>query len=116
MYDWFNQGLWEKCFGLVDPLLQNSSKVERSAYAKQLHAFKEAYGSINPWHIRISMHLDASANKHDPRSFAYVYVVWQDASHDFHMFKERWIRNSGRWFTRVAGLVANRRRAQHSKE
>jgi hypothetical protein len=116
MYEWFNQDLWEKCFDLVDPLLQKSLRVERSVYAKQLQAFKEAYGSINPWHIRISMYLDASANKRDPRPFAYVYIVWQDASHDFHMFKERWIRDSGRWFTRVAGLVANRQRPKNNKD
>ena len=113
MYDCFNRELWVKCMSLVDPRLKDQSAVKPSVYAKQLEGFKKVYGSIRPWHIRVSLHLGTSSNKNDPRPFAYVYVVWQDASHGFHMFKERWIKDSGRWYTRVAGLVANR---QSSKD
>ena len=108
MYDWFNRGLWEECFSLVDPKLKEQSKVQLPVYAERLQAFKEFYGIIKPWHVRISLHLDASSNKQDERPFAYVYVVWQDDVHGFHMFRERWVKHSGRWFTRVAGLVPNR--------
>jgi hypothetical protein len=105
----FNRGLWDKCVALVDPLLKEHSKVKPSVYVEQQQAFKHTYGRIDPWHIRISLHLDASSNKHDPRPFAYVYILWQDAGHGFHMFRERWVQHGGRWFTRVAGLLPNGR-------
>jgi hypothetical protein len=108
MYEWFNQESWEKCFSLIDPHLSGASKVQLPAYAQSLQAFKQVYGAIRPWHIRISLHLDGASNKHDARPFAYVYVVWQDEAHGFHMFRERWVKESGRWYTRVAGLVPNR--------
>jgi hypothetical protein len=108
MYDWFNRGAWEKCFSLLDPQLTGTSKVQLPVYSRSLQAFQQAYGKIHPWHIRISLHLAASANQRDARPFAYVYVVWQDEAHGFHMFRERWVREAGRWHTRVAGLVPNR--------
>jgi hypothetical protein len=107
MYEWFNRGLWDKCFSLIDPMLREQSKTELPVYVERLRAFREVYGSITPWHIRISLHLDASANKRDGRPFAYVYVTWQDDAHGFHMFRERWVKHSERWFTRVVGLVPN---------
>ena len=110
MYDWFEKGSWEKCFSLVDPKLREHSKVKLSGYAEQMRVFKEAYGRIHPWLIRISLHPDMSSSQHDKRSCAYVYVIWQDAAKKFHMFQERWVEDSGRWFTRVAGLVPNRER------
>ena len=109
MYDWFNRGLWEKCFSLIDPDLREHSSVELSTYAASLRAFKEAYGTIHPWHIKISPHLGGSSTKPDQRPFAYVYVTWQDQVHGFHMFRERWVKHSERWFTRIVGLVPNRR-------
>jgi len=32
------------------------------------------------------------------------------------MFKERWVKDSGHWYTRVAGLVPNRQGAGNSSE
>lgn len=107
MYDWFNQGAWAKCFSLIDPQLRERGKVDPTNYADSLRQFHEVYARVEPWHIRISLHLDATSNKHDDRPFAYVYVVWQDQVHGFHLFRERWVRDSGRWYTRVAGLVPN---------
>lgn len=40
-----------------------------------------------------------------PRPFAYVYVVWKDAAKEFHLFRDRWVKDGGQWFTRVVGLV-----------
>src|SRR5262245_56668461 len=100
MYDRMNRGLWDGCFALIDPRLTGQGKVQLPVYTERLRTFKQVYGSINPWHIRISLHLDASANKQDPRPFAYVFVVWQDEAHGFHMFRERWVKESNRWFTR----------------
>jgi hypothetical protein len=107
MYDRLNQGRWDRCFALIDPKLRDASKVELPAYAEGLEAFRAAYGSVSPWHVRINLHLDAASNKHDPRPFAYVYVVWKDKAHGFHMFRERWVKQGDRWFTRVLGLVPN---------
>ena len=105
MYDWFDEGRWEKCFSLVDPKLREQSRVQFSSYAAGMRAFKEAYGTVHPWMIRISLHLDTSSSPRDKRHFAYVYVIWQDDAKRFHMFQERWVKDSDRWFTRVAGLV-----------
>jgi hypothetical protein len=107
MYDWLNQERWEKCYSLIDPQLREPGKVEAPVYAERLQAFKKAYGGITPWFIRISLHCDASSNKNDARPFAYVYVIWQDERHAFHMFRERWVKNGDRWYTRVVGLVPN---------
>jgi hypothetical protein len=108
MYEWFNRGLWEKCFARIDPRLREQSKVELSAYTEGLQAFKEAFGAIHPWYVRISLHLDASSSKRDDRPFAYVYVIWQDDARGFHMFRERWVRQPEGWFTQVVGLIPNR--------
>jgi len=70
------------------------------------------YGSVHPWETRLSLHLDAGPTQQDKRPFAYVYVVWQDDCHGFHMFRERWIKEKGEWFTRVVGLVPNRDRGE----
>jgi hypothetical protein len=73
-----------------------------------MQAFKNVYGSVNLWLTRVSLHLDGAPKQSDKRPFAYVYVIWQDDVHNFHMFRERWIKDHGRWFTRVVGLVPNR--------
>lgn len=109
MYAWFNRGLPDRCFSLIDPKLTAESKVDLQAYSDGLVAFKEAYGSIRLFHIRISLHLDASTSKHETRPFAYVYVTWQDEANGFHMFRERWVKHAGKWHTRVAGLVPNKK-------
>lgn len=108
MYAYFNRGLWEKCYALLDPKLIQGARVDERLYAGSLQRFQAVYGTIRPWYVRINLHLDARANKHDPRPFAYVYVVWQDEARGFHMFRERWVKDGERWFTRVAGLVINR--------
>ncbi len=116
LYEWFNRGLWRQCFSLIDPKLRERSKVELPVYADGLQAFKEVYGAINPWYIRISLHLKASGNKRDDRPFAYVYVIWQDDVRGFHMFRERWVKHADRWFTRVTGLVPNRQESVRSED
>ena len=107
MYDWFNRELSEKCFSLIDPILREQSSVELSTYTAGMQAFKKVYGAVHLWQIRLSPHLDASGNKRDARPFAYVYVIWQDDAHGFHMFKERWVKHAEGWFTRVVGLIPN---------
>jgi hypothetical protein len=92
---------------LVDPKLREKGAVDFATYSDSMSAFKKCYGEITPWYVRINTHLDASTNKNDDRPFAYVYVIWQDDRRSFHIFKERWVKQAGHWFTRVVGLVAN---------
>jgi hypothetical protein len=101
----FNAGRWEDCFASIDPKLRAKGQPDAAAYGGQLQRFQQIYGRITPWHTRISLHLDVSKNKLDPRQFAFVYVVWKDASNEFHMFRERWVKEQGEWYTRVVGLV-----------
>ena len=108
MYDAFNRGLWEKCFSLIDPELRESSRVKLSVYADQMAAFQKVYRQIKPWHIRTSLHFEKGPRGDHSRPFAYVYVVWQDHANEYHMFRERWVKHADHWYTRVAGLVANR--------
>jgi hypothetical protein len=111
-YAAFNTGDWPACFALIDPKLRDGSKIDLSRYSESLSAFKAAYKTINVWYVRISMHMDVSRSKQDARPFAYVYVIWQDDQHAFHMFRERWVKESDRWYTRVVGLVAHKELAK----
>jgi hypothetical protein len=72
-----------------------------------MQAFKQAYGSIKPWKTQLSLHLNGAPKQRDDRPFAYVYMIWQDEAYAFHMFRERWIQDHGKWYTRVVGLVPN---------
>jgi hypothetical protein len=107
LYKWINEGDLRKCFSLIDPRIRGQQRVQEGPYTQSLQEFKEAYGQIQPWYIRISLHLDGTRNKHDDRPFAYVYILWQDQAHAFHLFRERWVQDCGRWYTRVVGLVVN---------
>lgn len=100
-----NAGRWDRCFARIDPRLRAADKVEQATYADQFERFRAAHGEVAPWHTRINLHLDATKNKHDPRPFAYVYIVWQDAGKGFHLFRERWVYDGGDWYTRVVGLL-----------
>jgi hypothetical protein len=104
----FNEGDWEGCLSLIDPQLRDQGRVELATYSERMRTFKEAYGAVRLWHTRLNLHLDASSASRDKRPFAYVYVIWQDEAHGFHMFRERWVKENGRWYTRVVGLVPNK--------
>jgi len=103
----YNLGAWARCYRFLDPRLRETGKVETAQYGDSLSAFKEHYGAINIWHVRISLYSEVRTNKHDERPFAYVYVIWQDAHNEVHLFRERWVFDSGRWYTRVVGLVTH---------
>src|SRR6267378_1856397 len=96
MYEQFNQGNWEKCFSFLDPTLIQQSTLALPIYAEKMQAFKDVYGIIHPWHIRINLHLDTTSAKQDKRPFAYAYIIWQDEMHGFHMFRERWLKHQDR--------------------
>jgi hypothetical protein len=104
-YTRFNSQRWSDCYRVLDPWLVRTGKVHESAYTESLNRFHSRYGAIHPWHVRISLHMNYGVSASRP--FAYVYTVWKDDRHDFHMFRERWVRDGNRWYTRVAGLVVN---------
>src|SRR5438270_9264209 len=101
----FGRGNWPKCYEYLDPRLRDGAKVEYGAYAKSLAAFREYYGPVQIDHIRLSIHPGGRNTKRDPRDFAYAYVFRKDNRHAFHLFRERWVKEGGTWYTRVAGLV-----------
>jgi hypothetical protein len=107
-YRAFNQEKWSQCFALIDPKLSENDKISVTSYIASLREFKEFYGAVRIWYMRTSMHIDIRGNKRDARPFAFVYIVWQDRDNEFHMFRERWVQDGGRWFTRVVGLVVDR--------
>lgn len=106
-YRRFNREDWRECFSRVDPRLRQTGKVVESQYSSSLAAFRQSYGDVDIWHTRVNLYLDAKNNKHDERPFAYVYIFWQDAHKAFHVFRERWVLDGGRWYTRVVGLVTH---------
>ncbi|MBL8794728.1 MAG: hypothetical protein JNM56_12545 [Planctomycetia bacterium] len=106
-YRRFNREDWSGCFARLDPRLRQAGKVEESQYRDSLATFRQAYGEVEIWHTRVNLYLDAKNNKHDARPFAYVYVFWQDAHQAFHVFRERWVLDDGKWYTRVIGLVVH---------
>jgi hypothetical protein len=107
LYRAYNRADWVRCYAHLDPKLRGKDKVSINDYTESLREFKVRYGVISTWYIRVSLHLDASRNKHDDRPFAYVYILWQDAHNGLHLFRERWVQDSGKWYTRVVGLVAH---------
>jgi hypothetical protein len=106
-YEQFNRGDWPFCFGYLDPRLREQGKVELSRYSESLSNFQRHYGPVNIWHMDLSLHLNVQNGKNGERDFAYVYIFWQDQHHAFHVFRERWVKLEGAWFTRVVGLVAH---------
>jgi hypothetical protein len=104
-YAWFNQEQWSRCWALLDPRLRAKAKVDAERYAASLAAFKEFYGAVHIWYLRVNLHDAAARRGRDDRPFAYVYVLWQDDRYGFHLFRERWVKDAGRWYTRVVGLV-----------
>jgi hypothetical protein len=80
----FNAADWEGCYALVDPELVRQGKVASEAYSESLKVFKGVYGKL-----------------------------WQDENHGFHMFRERWINESGHLYTRLVWLVPNNREIEH---
>lgn len=115
-YTQFNKANWRECHLLIDPQLIRKNRVDLGAYSERMQAFKDAYGSIKPWFTRLSLHLQAAPKQADRRPFAYVYVVWQDEAHGFHIFRERWVKDDGQWFTRVVGLVPNQQASTSAQD
>ncbi len=104
----FNKADWQGCYDMVDPSLIQQGKVQLDAYSGLMSRFQDVYGSITISWTRLSLHPEGAPKQGDPRPFAYVYILWQDETHEFHMFRERWIKDHGQWFTRVVGLVPNK--------
>ena len=107
LYQKYNQEDRERCYQFLDPRLREKTGVEFARYADSLGDFKRQYGQVRIWHLDVNLYLDARANRHDERPFAYGYVFWRDDHQAFHVFRERWVLDLGRWYTRVVGLVTH---------
>ncbi len=105
-YAHFNQENWQGCFRFLDPALRDKAKVELEKYAVSLANFKHYYGLIRPLFMEIKLITNVQSRT-DARDFAYVAVFWKDSKNAYHLFRERWVKDKGRWFTRVVGLVTH---------
>ena len=103
-YDSYRREKWLPCFNRIDPQLREGSKVDFDGYQDSLQTFREAYGDVSILTIVLS---EVHRSKHDPRPFAFASIVWRDRSHEFHVFRERWVFDGKRWYTRVVGLVTH---------
>ncbi len=103
-YDNFQKEKWELCHHRIDPKLLAAGKVDFDVYRDSLMTFKQRYGEVTILLIDIG---EIHTGKHDQRPFAYASVIWRDRLEDFHVFRERWIFDNGRWYTRVVGLVTD---------
>jgi hypothetical protein len=99
-----NAHAYWKCFQFLDPRLRDG-RVDQEKYTTSLDEFRQYYGSVEVISIILDLHLDVEVKK-GPSDFAYVLVVWKDSKKVAHLFRERWVKDEGRWYTRVAGLVA----------
>jgi hypothetical protein len=112
LYRRFNLEDWAHCYQLLDPRLREKNRIDPAIYAESLRAFRGSYGKVDIWHIRLSLHARQVENKNDGRPFAYAYIFWQDDRKALHVFRERWVLDGGRWYTRVVGLVAQQTTAE----
>ncbi len=103
-YDSYRQEKWTLCFNRVDPQLREATKIEFETYQDSLQRFRQTYGDVVILAIEVS---EIHRSKHDPRPFAFASIVWRDRSHEFHVFRERWVFDDKRWYTRVVGLVTH---------
>jgi hypothetical protein len=106
LYRSFDRQEWDRCFAHLDPKLRDEGKVDVRQYSQSLVEFQKKYGKIDIWFIRANIYAKGPSTTRD-RPFAYVYVLWQDERKELHLFRERWVKEAGRWYTRVVGLVAH---------
>jgi hypothetical protein len=106
-YKHFGQTNWAQCFQFIDPNLREHSKVDFSSYCESLSLFHAYYGPVDILHIRINLYLQVKNAKNEKRDFAYVLVEWKDKKNHCHVFRERWVKENQRWYTRVVGLVTH---------
>lgn len=105
-YRHFNRANWRGCFKMIDPRLRNGARVDVDKYAAYLEHFKEFYGSVQIRYVEVKLVAKVN-NPKDNRPFAYVVIFWKDKHQSYHLFRERWIKDRERWFTRVVGLITH---------
>jgi hypothetical protein len=99
-----NHHAFDKCWSFLDPDLRQRGRFEEDKYAKSLSEFLDHYGTIEIVVIKIDLYSGAKV-KGQTQDCAYPLVVWKDARHVPHLFRERWVKDGKTWYTRVAGLV-----------
>ena len=103
-YDNYRREKWTLCYDRIDRQLCEAAKVDFDDYRESLQTFLREYGDVSILVIEVS---EIHRSKHDPRPFAFASIVWRDRSHEFHVFRERWVYDGKRWYTRVVGLVTH---------
>lgn len=104
-YSAFNKEQWAECFHLVDPELREN-RVDFKVYADSLATFFERFGPIEIERIAdLKPHLREKSPLYRDRPFAFGMVVWRDRENGEHVFRERWVKARGTWYTRMVGLV-----------
>jgi hypothetical protein len=104
-YRFFNRRDWGRCFDYIDPKLRDDGKVDPADYAETMDRFFAAHGPIRQIRIVNTTIYPGASSRSDGRDFAYMAVSWKDRANGLHHFRERWIKDQGRWYTRVLGLV-----------
>jgi hypothetical protein len=102
-YLFFNRRDWAKCHGYLDPKLR--AKYAEADYARMMDGFFAAHGPLRQMTVVSANLYSAGSARADDREFAYVVLSWKDRGNARYHFRERWIKEGGRWFTRVVGLV-----------
>lgn len=108
-YKDFNEGRWERCYKALDPRLREQARVDPGSYAESLHRFAERYAPLRIEYLRLNLYPKVKGNPRADRDFAFVVILWQDRENQFHLFRERWVKEGRNWFTRVVGLVVHDR-------
>ncbi|HEY2157468.1 MAG TPA: hypothetical protein VGH33_17705 [Isosphaeraceae bacterium] len=102
-YRFFNERDWPRCHAYVDPKLRG--KHGQAEYGRTMDEFFSVHGPLRQMTVVSTNLYPAGAARTDDREFAYVVLSWKDRANALHHFRERWVRDGGRWFTRVVGLV-----------
>ena len=91
----------------VDPKIKERG-LDEAVYVTQLARFHSNYCPIKIRPLTYKLH-PGLTSKEDKRSFAYVTISWQDKRGGLHHFREKWVKDTAAWCTRVAGLVTPER-------
>jgi hypothetical protein len=103
-FRYLNRQAFDKCWSFLDPALRERGRVEEDKYAKSLSEFLDHFGAVEIVTVKIDLYPGVRSGERTQDS-AYPLIVWKDARHVPHLFRERWVKDGKTWYTRVVGLV-----------
>ena len=106
-YAHLNVRRFERCYAFLDPrLLAKPNTVTRFQYETALGEFLDAVGAVAVRSVAVTgLHLGEPSKLYEGRDFALGTTSWEDAGGTPHQFAERWVCDSGEWYTRSTGLL-----------